>query len=71
MLWTTCGRVPGQRRHAAGWDVEYLGRPGRDCGLEGSAAANNGAPGRLKFGRPGTNFGRGQGTSTRCILCRR
>ena len=26
---------------AAGWEVEYLGRPGRYCGLEGSAAAYN------------------------------
>ena len=41
----------------AGRAVEYLGHPGHDCGLEGSAAANNGAPGRVKFGSPGTNFG--------------
>ena len=53
---------------AAGWAVEYLGHPGRYCGLEGSAAANNGAPGRVKFGSPGTNFGQRQGTSTRCVI---
>ena len=54
----------------AGHAVKYLGCPGRDCGLEGSAAANNGAPGRVKFGSPGTNFGQGQGTSTHCVIRR-
>ena len=30
---------------AAGHAIEYLGHPGCDCGLKGSAAANNGVPG--------------------------
>ena len=53
----------------AGWDVEYLGRPGRYCGLKGPAAAHNGAPGRVEFWRPGTH--RGRWTSARCFIRRR
>ena len=40
---------------------------GCNSGLEGLTAVDNGAPGRVKFGHPGTDFGQGQRLSTCCF----